>query len=47
MLPGIITFFHNQRQDRCGIIDGQHRAAALLLLAQAENWDVNVRDILV
>jgi len=32
---------------RCGIIDGQHRAASILLLAQAEKNDLSKRDILV
>lgn len=31
----------------CGIIDGQHRAASIVLLAASEKWDIHKRNILV
>ena len=46
-LPGVITFFNNKLDGRCGIIDGQHRAASLLLQAVSEKWDVSERIITV
>lgn len=49
-LPGVITMFHNNNPkatSSCGIIDGQHRAAALMIMAQIGKWDLNTRNILV
>lgn len=33
-LPGVITFFEDASSGQVGIIDGQHRSAALIFLAQ-------------
>jgi len=47
LIPGVITFFSNKSNGDCGIIDGQHRAAALILQATSENWKANNRNVLV
>ena len=44
-LPGTITMFHDITTDRCGIVDGQHRAAALMIMAQEGHWDPLERNI--
>ena len=45
-LPGVLTMFHC-KDGRTGIIDGQHRAAALIILAQEGHWDPYARNIMV
>jgi len=54
-LPGVITMFHEvgsgsasgSGSGRFGIVDGQHRAAALVMLAQEGHWDSHVRNVVV
>ena len=45
-LPGVLTMFQD-KNGRTGIIDGQHRAAALVILAQEGHWDPYARNIMV
>lgn len=46
-LPGVITCFFEPETKRCGIVDGQHRAAALVLMVQDGIWDEMKRNVLV
>lgn len=46
-LPGVITMFHDTVTKNIGIIDGQHRAGALILLAQKGLWNELSRNIMI
>lgn len=46
-MPGVITMYHDRNSGATGIIDGQHRAAALILLVQEGYWDPLVRNVMV
>ena len=46
-LPGVITCFSEVGTKRCGIVDGQHRAASLVMLCNDGLWDVQKRNVLV
>ena len=46
-LCGVITLFHNTSTGEVGIIDGQHRVGALLLLAEKGYWNESETNILV
>ena len=46
-MPGVITMFEDIKTGLSGIIDGQHRAAALVMLAQEDYWGLHDRNILV
>jgi hypothetical protein len=46
-IPGVITMYHNKLSGEVGIVDGQHRAGALLLLAQQGHWNEYARNIVV
>lgn len=46
-LPGVITLYHNRATDAIGILDGQHRLGALMLLCEEGEWERSVRNILV
>lgn len=47
ILPGVISMYHDQNTDEIGIFDGQHRAAALVLLAQEGLWNDMERNVTV
>jgi hypothetical protein len=47
ILPGVISMYHDQRSDEVGIFDGQHRTAALVLLAKEGLWDERTRNVTV
>mmetsp|Transcript_4123 Transcript_4123/g.6889 ORF Transcript_4123/g.6889 Transcript_4123/m.6889 type:complete len:453 (-) Transcript_4123:84-1442(-) len=46
-LSGSISFFLDKKTKEFGIIDGQHRAGALMILAQKGYWDEKARNILI
>lgn len=46
-LSGVITMYVDEKTGKCGIVDGQHRAGALILLSQQGKWDELTRNILV
>jgi hypothetical protein len=46
-LPGIITLFEDIQTGRIGILDGQHRAGALLILAQRNEWNEKAYNIMI
>ena len=46
-LPGVITCFSEVGTKRCGIVDGQHRAAGLVMLCNDGLWDGHRRNVLV
>lgn len=46
-MPGVLTMFQDSHSDQTGIIDGQHRAAALVILAQEGHWDPYARNVMV
>lgn len=46
-LPGVISMFHDKNTGKYGIVDGQHRAGALLIMAQSGHWNEFERNILV
>lgn len=46
-IPGVITCFQDTSSKRCGIIDGQHRTASLVVMASDGNWEQMKRNILV
>lgn len=46
-LPGVITFYADSSTNTVGIVDGQHRAAALLTLSQKGYWNDQDRNILI
>ncbi len=46
-MPGVITMYLDKASGSTGIIDGQHRAAALVLLAQEGHWDPFARNVMV
>jgi len=39
--------FFDSTTNRCGIVDGQHRVAALVIMAQEGKWDLRLRNIMV
>ena len=47
ILPGVISMYHDQKTDEVGIFDGQHRAAALVLLAKEGLWNEMERNVTV
>jgi len=46
-LPGVISMYLDKVSGKFGIIDGQHRAGALLIMAQQGHWNEYERNILV
>jgi hypothetical protein len=46
-LPGIITLYEDVKTKEIAIIDGQHRAAAMMILAQRGYWNETENNILV
>lgn len=46
-LSGVITMFCDKLSGRSGIVDGQHRAGALMLLSQEGHWDGQEQNILI
>lgn len=46
-LPGVITLYQNQTTKEIGIIDGQHRVGALMILAQRGYWNPNQKNVVV
>lgn len=46
-IPGIIALYRNKLTSEVGIFDGQHRVAALYILAQKNKWDMNDFNILI
>lgn len=46
-LSGVITMFCDKLSGRSGIVDGQHRAGALMLLSQEGHWDGQEHNILI
>lgn len=46
-LSGVITMFIDAKTNKHGIIDGQHRVGALMLLCQQGHWDENARNVAV
>jgi len=46
-LSGVITMFLDAKSNKHGIIDGQHRVGALMLLSQQGYWDENARNVVV
>jgi hypothetical protein len=47
VLPGVISLYMDRKSGTVGIIDGQHRAAALVILAQEGQWNDLERNIAV
>jgi len=46
-LPGVISMYCDKATGKYGIVDGQHRAGALLIMAQQGHWNEYERNILV
>lgn len=46
-LSGVITMFVDKATGKSGIVDGQHRAGALMLLSQGGHWDGLEQNILI
>ena len=46
-LSGVITMFRDSLTGQSGIVDGQHRAGALLMLSQQGHWDGLENNILI
>ena len=46
-LSGVITMFYDKVSGQSGIVDGQHRAGALMLLSQGGHWDGLEQNILI
>ena len=46
-LSGVITMFCDKISGQSGIVDGQHRAGALMLLSQGGHWDGLEQNILI
>lgn len=46
-LSGVITMYLDKKTGKAGIVDGQHRAGALMLLSQQGHWDRLKRNILI
>lgn len=46
-LSGVITMFCDKVSGQSGIVDGQHRAGALMLLSQGGHWDGLEQNILI
>ena len=46
-LPGVISMYCDKASGKYGIVDGQHRAGALLIMAQQGHWNEYERNILV
>lgn len=46
-LSGVISLYQDKETREFGIIDGQHRAGALMILAQRGYWDETKRNILL
>lgn len=47
IFPGVITMFEDKKTGKSGIVDGQHRAAAYLILAQQGHINVSSRNIVI
>lgn len=47
ILPGVISMYLDKVSGKFGIVDGQHRAGALLIMAQQGHWNEYERNILV
>jgi hypothetical protein len=46
-LPGVITVFQDKKTKEIGIVDGQHRVGAMMILSQRGYWKERERNILV
>lgn len=46
-LPGVITLYQDIHTSEVGIIDGQHRAGALMILAQRGHWEERKNNIAI
>lgn len=46
-LSGVITLYYNKKTYEMGIIDGQHRAGALLVLSEKGYWQEKEKNIMV
>eukprot|EP00192_Tetraselmis_astigmatica_P006275 CAMPEP_0117673794 /NCGR_PEP_ID=MMETSP0804-20121206/14673_1 /TAXON_ID=1074897 /ORGANISM="Tetraselmis astigmatica, Strain CCMP880" /LENGTH=441 /DNA_ID=CAMNT_0005482577 /DNA_START=57 /DNA_END=1379 /DNA_ORIENTATION=- len=46
-LPGVITLYQDAGSRQLGIVDGQHRLAALVTLCEKQAWDMNAANITV
>jgi hypothetical protein len=46
-LPGVITLFEDINTKEIGIVDGQHRAGALMILAQRGHWELKKNNVLI
>lgn len=46
-LPGVITLYQDRETGQLGILDGQHRLGALMMLAEEKVWDKNAYNIMV
>jgi hypothetical protein len=47
-LPGVITFYRDRaKQLKTGIVDGQHRVGALMILSEQGLWDASASNVLV
>lgn len=46
-LSGVITMFSDKLSGQSGIVDGQHRAGALMMLSQQGYWDGLEKNILI
>ena len=43
--PGVVTCSYNTKTNKCKILDGQHRVAAWLMMAQEGHWDMRAQNI--
>ena len=46
-LPGVISMYYDSKAEKYGIVDGQHRVGALILLAQQGLWNDISRNIMI
>ena len=46
-LSGVITMFCDKSSGQSGIVDGQHRSGALMMLAQQGHWEGHEMNILI
>jgi hypothetical protein len=46
-LSGVITMYLDKKTGKAGIVDGQHRVGALMLLEQQGHWDRLKRNIII
>ena len=46
-LPGVITLYHDASTGQLGILDGQHRLGALVILSDNQAWPKDEQNIMV